>query len=235
MMESQVKDDIFYEIAEARANFYQFFAGFFLKPPTNNSLQDLKERLETLELRETFSDGLVDKMISELTALKDETSRIVQEFHNLFLVPASQYVTPYESCFRETRIKKGKVTKGLLMGKSTRQVVRFYKENGLVVSREFKDLPDHVVLELQLMGTLCQKEHAAWQKGDRSVAIEALAKEKQFLEEHVLQWIPDLCDEICDKTAMPLYQGIARMTREFLEIEHNTFKEVSFLGAHEKG
>jgi TorA maturation chaperone TorD len=226
-LDNQEKFDQFSEIVEARTNLYHFFSSFYLKPPTKSSLDALKDTIATPAVKEMFDPSSIAKIEDSLKYLGKDGNRIIQEFHNLFLVPGSQYVTPYESCYREKRMKKGKPARGLLMGKATRAVIKFYRENGLEVSKEFKDLPDHIVLELHLMGVLCQQEKKAWEAEDCPGAIESLKKERQFLNDHLIHWIPDLCEEIGENSTVPLYQGIAEITCEFIEMEHNTFDSIT--------
>jgi len=223
----QEKFDQFSEIVEARTNLYHFFSSFYLTPPTKSSLDALQDTVATPALKEMFDPLSIAKIEDSLKYLEKDGNRIIQEFHNLFLVPGSQYVTPYESCYREKRMKKGKPARGLLMGKATRAVIKFYRENGLEVSKEFKDLPDHIVLELHLMCVLCQQEKKAWEAEDCPGAIESLKKERQFLNDHLIHWIADLCEEIGENSTVPLYQGIAEITSEFIEMERNTFDSIT--------
>ena len=217
---AQITIDHFSEIVDARINLYHFFSSFYHKPLTKGSLKALLTNIVDTSFTDIFSLSCLKKIQQLVQNCENDYDIIFQEFHNLFLVPGAQYVTPYESCFREKRLKKGKPAKGLLMGKSTREVIQFYRENELKTSEESKDLPDHIVLELNFMFTL-------WETGNHSEASQILQKEKRFLKEHIIHWVPALCEEICEKTKVPFYQGIAQMTREFIEMEESTFSSLA--------
>ena len=43
--------------------------------------------------------------------------------------------------------------------------------------------------------------------------------EKAFIQEHFAHWIPIFCEKVMEETAMPLYKGMAALTKKFIEFE----------------
>lgn len=79
-------------------------------------------------------------------------------YNRLFFGPGHVLVPPYESVHMSAN--------GLVMGQAAVDVSRKYREEGLAISPDFKNLPDHVVVELEFMAHLCIHEVEAWANGD---------------------------------------------------------------------
>ena len=114
---------------------------------------------------------------------------------------------------------KGGNIQGLLMGPSTLEVKQLYHEAGADISENFKDLPDHVGLELACMQFLCEAEARAWEADHHEEIRRVRSFQKRLLDEHLLQWVPALCGRILERAPGPFYRGIASLTEAYLEKE----------------
>jgi len=75
--------------------------------------------------------------------------------------------------------------------------------------REFElTPPDHLGTELRLMSHLCHLEGEAWRAGDEPEARSLLAQEARVLEEHLLPWLPALCDQFSALAKHPFYRAM---------------------------
>ncbi len=108
-----------------------------------------------------------------LLALKKEHSM-------LFIGPFSLLAPPYESYHRDH---------GMVMGESSKEVEQFYALGGMEIAPEFKDAPDHIILEVDFLARLCEKEQSAWAAKEPEKASYYRELMKKFLEEHLLTWI----------------------------------------------
>ncbi len=157
----------------------------------------------------------------------DEFSHAARmEFTNLFLVPGGQYVAPYESVFRDTREIEGREVAGLLMGQSALDVLQWYRFAALDISRDFKELPDHIGLEFHYLAFLCEKEREFGDAGDTAKQTRAREMQRDFLKAHVLSWLGDLAGKIRAKATLPLYPAIASLAVEFCQAELTTLEAV---------
>lgn len=105
------------------------------------------------------------------------------------------------------------------MGPSALAVKRLYREAGAAISEDFKDLPDHVGLELACMEYLCKAEAGAWDREDLAEVHRVREFQRRLLQDHLLQWVPALCERIRERAAGPFYRGIARLTEAYLAQE----------------
>ena len=73
--------------------------------------------------------------------------------------------------------------------------------------REFElTPPDHLGTELRLMSHLCHLEGEAWRVGDEPEARSLQEREARVLEEHLLPWLPALCDQFSALAMHPFYR-----------------------------
>lgn len=92
----------------------------------------------------------------------------------------------------------------------------FYAAFGLKPSRE---LPDHLVSELEFMGFLCLKESYALAHGLRSEAEISLDAQRKFLSSHLARWLPAFVKQAEKKTSLPVYGALAELTQRFVSLD----------------
>lgn len=215
------------ELAESRGNIYKFLASVYLEKPSETLIGRIVDRSLLDELASIFSESC----LSHLRTFADKYSGDIQilhvEYTSLFVAPFGQYVTPYEAVYRDEREVAGKMVKGLLMGESTIDVKRTIRKIGAALDKSYRGLPDHIGLELQIMQFLCEQEARAWAAKESKLALKYLEFEEAFLKDHITTWVPVLTARILDNTRNEFYRGVVRMTREFIEIEKNTFDSAS--------
>ena len=202
----------FINLAWERSNFYFFLSSLFLTPPTADTLGTLRE-IAAFSVNSSFISNGTKQLISELENINNEDFRsLVQEYHDLFKVPLSKFVTPYESVYRH----------GCMSGKSGVDVKKIYTRLGFQIPNEYHELPDHIGTELAFMATLCKEEEKAYKENNPKLITSLQKMEKKFLKEHILCWLPDLCEKIFEKTKNNFYLAIAKITLDFVLSDSNT-------------
>jgi TorA maturation chaperone TorD len=207
-------------LAPARETVYAFLSAAFARPPSREQLDALGGSAFLSE-----AEGLLgDRVLAPLRRYAGATGTIAdrerqarQEFANLFQVPGGQYVTPYESVHRDTRDVAGRKVKGLLMGPSAVDVQKWYQLAAVEIVDEYKDLPDHICLELNYLAHLCGKEQEFASSSDEAMLRRAWEIQRDFLAGHVLRWIGLLRDKIHEKSQHAYFRAIADMAVEFTQ------------------
>lgn len=205
--------------ARARANVNKFLSAAFLEPPSEALVATLTADSFIEELENIFGSVAVDDLRQFAGEFEGDHESLGQEFQDLFMVPLGRYVTPYESVYRDQRQAGDAVVRGLLAGPSSMAVKRLYREAGADISEDFKDLPDHIGLELACMEFLCAEESRAWEQRDFEKAEQMRGLQKRLLHEHLLLWAPALCARIRENASGPFYRGIAGLTEASLRWE----------------
>lgn len=194
--------------AEARELTYSFLSHLFLEEVTEEFLARLAEEPPQLEgeLRR-FAAGLP---AADLAAVRTEAAA---QFAALLLNMSANPVHPYESVYTSAE--------NLLMQRSRDEVLAAYRQAGFERSGDLNVPEDHVAIELEFMARLCRKEADALRAGDEAAAQAARDLQRDFLRDHVLAWVPQLCDDL-EKRAQPgLYRGLAETTSQFLSFERD--------------
>jgi TorA maturation chaperone TorD len=144
------------------------------------------------------------------------TSKLSQEYLRLFVGPGHVYCPPYESVHRADRPE---MERGLVMGPSTVDLVRRYGEAGLTVSKNFRDLPDHIAVELEFMYYLCAKE-SELTSGKRSDEVEEWRKrQREFVRDHLRPWVEAFGDCVLRSTCLSFYGSAAALLKAFVRKE----------------
>jgi TorA maturation chaperone TorD len=131
------------------------------------------------------------------------------DFSKLFVGPYKLFAAPYGSVYLDDE--------RTIMGDSTLDVRNRYREAGLGTAKNFKDAPDHITAELEFMYYLIFREIEAFANSDIETAIGFIQKQKSFLEDHLLVWVPEFANCIIENAENPFYPNLAKATKAFLE------------------
>ena len=196
--------------ATARSQVYGLLAAIFRAEPTGAFLKEIRGPRFSgvfaglgVNLGEEFYKKPEAEILEELAV----------EFTRLFIGPAA-HISPHESIF--TNLDGGE---GEHWGPKTVEVKKFIETTGLDYEPGYAGLPDHVSVELEFLQRLAEWEAGKWSGGDAESARGCQSVQKKFIDEHLIEWVPEFCDEIIEKAELPFYREIARLTRIFLEFE----------------
>ena len=172
-------------------------------------IEVLEEALSLLteEDFEKHFQSFKDSLWGERETLALELAR---EYTRLFINAFPHVVAPpYGSVYMEKD--------GLVFGKVTSEVLRFYHETGFTLKEDLHDLPDHIAHELEFMGILTAREAQA--SGADKVKLEET--QMNFLSRFILPWIPSFCQRIGEQNHSSFYRTLGDLTREFMNMEKN--------------
>ena len=201
------------ELAGHRSNIYGLLAAIFRQEMTSDLLKQIKTPpilgiFSTLGIN--LNNGFLKKPEHEL--LED----LAVEYARLYIGPG-KHISPHESVHR----KRDDGQWGQLWGPSTAEVKKFIESAGLSYQSEYTGLPDHISVELEFMQQVTLAEEKAWKEGDTDLARVCLENEKKFIEEHLVDWIPDFCDKVINEAELPFYRMVAELTKKFIVFEKN--------------
>jgi TorA maturation chaperone TorD len=131
------------------------------------------------------------------------------DFARLFVGPYKLLAAPYGSVYLDS----GRT----MMGDSTLDVKNRYREAGLNTATNFKEAPDHITAELEFMYYLIFKEIEAFSNSDIETAIGCIQKQRSFLEDHLMRWVPQFAGNIREHAETAFYQNLAKATETVLK------------------
>ena len=133
--------------------------------------------------------------------LAENRLKIDEEFYKMLTIEYTRLFTtaipsvpcpPYESIYRENEV----------MGNSTLSALDSYSQSGLRVLETFRDLPDHIGVELEFLYYL---ENNGYNE-----------EFSAFMDEHFSRWVPKFCEEVEKNDTIGFYRLAAAVLRDFV-------------------
>ncbi len=149
---------------------------------------------------------LSQEMDKEIRSYSAEELRV--EYARLFTGPFELLSPPYGSVYLDEGRR--------VMGDSTMGVIAAYEQEGLAKNEDFKDLPDHIVVEMEFMSYLMYKEAEARENDNDDTASEYADKQASFFNTYMLSWIPQFCSKIKEGTENRFYRSLADCLSVFI-------------------
>ncbi len=206
------------EILKDRQTSYAFFARLFRQEVTRPLLSELLNNQAWINSPDSAGPGQLTLRNFFLSIQGKELDQIVTalaaEYASLFLSVGRKPVFPYESVYTSPE--------HLMMQQARDEVRQEYLREGLNRVESFKEPEDHIALELEFMGYLCQKASDAIAQEDWAVGRAYLTHQQRFLDQHLLNWVPQFCEDTLNAAASDFYKGIAQWMRDFLMVEKET-------------
>ncbi len=171
---------------------------------TNAERQSTYQLISPLFLREPDEETIT--RVKEIFDIKfgDSSDEIRMDFFYLFSEKGGR-LPPYESLYNYPLSDKPR-----LWGTATAEVQGLYGSVGITLDEEIELIPpDHLSAELLFMSYLIERRFTEQQKF--------------FLENHLLVWVPDYCDEIKRIARTSFYGRVAELLTDFILDECEEF------------
>ena len=195
-----------------RSDCYRFLSACFYLPEKDLFLKEGLLSNLTATLKQIFPDASVFSAAMEDNIKQYSDEDLAAEYAKLFVGPSELIAAPYGSVYLDGERR--------VMGDSTMEVIKLYEEEGLGRDENFKELPDHVAVELEFMSFLIYKEIEALRKNDFKTALAYVEKQEGFLHGHLRQWLPLLCEKIKEGTGNLFYRAVADCVSTFIRNSH---------------
>jgi len=141
------------------------------------------------------------------------------EATHLFVGAPEPAVSPYEGVWRAA---DDGVQALLFVNPHSMAVERFCRSCGLGRPEGTNEPLDHVATELELLQYLCMLEAGLAAPAEDGPAPDALpggspaAAYDQFMEEHVLAWMPRFAEAMAEKSRVPFFRAVAALLAAYL-------------------
>lgn len=211
----------FKSVAARRSALYWLLAEFFLTCPN----QALIERLRN-DLAGLAGDANVNPLAARLAAIRDTLpepadaaviDQLAIEYTRLFgaINPSYGLPPPYESVQRETAAA----------AQLAATVSACYSDAGLAAIDPSVP-PDHLGVELRFMALLCHDEMQEWQRNDAEKAVQSLARQREFLDGHVLQWVPGYLRLVQTQALHAFFRNVAALALDAVPADRALLEEM---------
>lgn len=153
-----------------------------------------------------------------LTALAVDRTRLLAGVMQKEGLPA-----PYESAAMGVEMNSDLVL----------DVIECYRESGLEdFSAEFGP-PDFLGTEVRFVALLSYREMQAYSARDAGLAALWLSRQVEFLDKHLLTWVPEHCERLSAMAVTPFYATLFKLLSRACLFDRSDLDQVSNCLAHE--
>lgn len=135
---------------------------------------------------------------------------LLVDYTHLFLGPVGLLAVPYESAWL--------AKEGVSTADTTQALLDLFADGGFEVDPEFRDLPDHLAVELEFLYALLFRKAAALRDNDLSATHELNALRERLIAGHVDRWLPDFQTAVLEGAQCRFYRELADLTVLFVNI-----------------
>ena len=196
--------------AAARADVARLLAACFYEPGTEFIEEGLFDALRDAAAGIDPQLAVAAARLGEAFAAAPLEELLV-DYTRLFLGPVDTRAKPYGSVWLDDDAP--------LMGDSTMAVLQHYEDGGFEVDEGFRDLPDHVAVELEFLYVLLFREAEAQLRHDTETLAGLTRMRLRFLAEHLGQWVEPFAAAVAAGAETPYYRDLAELTARFVALE----------------
>lgn len=209
---------------KGREIIYRLLASLYREGPVLEMLQVLGQegtlaKLAAEEAQEEVRIGcrlMHQELVAHMADLEGYRQKLEEDYYRLFVGPGHLEAPPWESVYRSPD--------RLLFGEETLAVREFYRSFGLVTKNLYREPDDHLGLELEFMAWLCAETIKNLAEGGEGTRY--LQGQRRFLQEHLLQWVPDFCRDVTGHAKTDFFRGLGQFTRGFIQQDAEELERV---------
>jgi len=191
-----------------RGDCYRLLSACFYQPQKEAFIQE--EFFKNLEviLKDVSPDAAAHVPAMENAFLKYSDEELLVAYAKLFVGPHELIAPPYGSVYLDGARQ--------VMSDSTMGTIKIYQDEGLSIDDEFRELPDHITVELEFMSYLIFKGIEALKQSDFERAKGFIDKQEIFLNTFLYRWAPPFCEKIREGTDNGFYKALADCLSSFI-------------------
>ncbi|RLB68002.1 MAG: hypothetical protein DRH08_02240 [Deltaproteobacteria bacterium] len=198
----------------ARADVYRLLSACFYQPEEIFLEEELFGQLKTAMAKvnpQRVPDGV--SLESSFRGAGQEALQL--DYSRLFLGPFEIPAKPYGSVYLDGE--------KIVMGDSTLQALALYREGSFEIAEDFREMPDHVAVELEFLYLLSFRIGQAKDDEERNCLV---ALKRRFLEEHLGRWIGTFSEAIRKSADSDFYKQLADLTEHVVREDLQELAEV---------
>lgn len=140
-----------------------------------------------------------------------DTNALLLDYTRLFLGPMDILAKPYGSVWLDQE--------KTLMNDSTMAVIELYKDADFEIDEDFKELPDHIAVELEFLYLLIFRENEALRAGDTTMIDQIRNLKRRFLDQHLGRWVNPFAAALRGNAQSAFYRKLADLTEMVVKQE----------------
>ena len=202
------------DISEVRAGIYWWFSTLFIEEINEDRFAALRSDKGKTLLDAISNSGLTQQVQDLTLALQRAENHsnplleLAADFAQSFLRDAHLSALPYASAHLSS--------KGLLFQESHQRMTDLLERNGIALDASLNEPCDHIAVQLDYLGNLAL-QGANGETEDESTAN--LQSQLQFIDEHLLNWIPQFSEKAGTVRDAEFYPALIRLFKDYLKLD----------------
>lgn len=197
------------DAATAREDLCRFLSACYYEPAAEFAEERLFHSISVAAQRLDPDLAAQARKLGEAFAAHDLQTLMV-DYTRLFLGPVEALTKPYQASW-------------LNAGTPSEEnphlaVLDIYAEGGLEIDDEFRDLPDHVAVELEYLYLLVFAGNQARKTGNAAELAAQQELRERFLREHLGAWIEPFTAAVAASAETAFYRELAAFTAQFVRL-----------------
>jgi len=205
--------------ADSRIQIYRWLSTLFAKEVNQEAIDQYRQGVGKTFLEEIATlpacEADLRKLQSLLTQAKpagDIALELAGAYGFLFHgAGGPQAASPYESVYTSAR--------GSMFQEAEQQTRHILEKFDLGLAEDVREPADHIAIQLELMARLGEMTVAAMQTDTEQVDVLRM-QQKTFLENHLLNWIPEFSLHCAMHDPSGFYAVLAKLTVTILKEDH---------------
>ena len=188
----------------ARADIYRLLSACYYQPEDAFLEEEVFTQLKTA-LAKASPSGVIEAAGLDYCFRASGVEVLMLDYSRLFLGPFDIRAKSYGSVYLDGE--------KVVMGDSTMLPLELYREGGFDVAEDFREMPDHIAVELEFLYLL------SFRIGQESEDVERtrlVASKQRFLENHLGRWIGTFSTAIRSGAETDFYKRLADLTETFV-------------------
>jgi TorA maturation chaperone TorD len=193
----------------AMSDLARFVAGCYYEPDTAFLEAGL---FDSMTEAASHVDAELESLARRLGPAFEEQAlqELLVDYTRLFLGPVQALAQPYASVWLSGQNQ--------LMQAPTLDVMALYDQAGFEVDAEFKELPDHVAVELEFLYLLLWRENEARAAGNAGALAGIASVKRALLDQHLGLWLGPFLLAMHEGAQTVFYETLAQVTERFARL-----------------
>ena len=210
------------EMTVNRAKIYSYFSKIYRGEVNQELLGIMKHSSKPIiddhEMSIAYNE--LRNFLEEIEINNELVEDLAADYAASFLGIGRHSAHPYESVYlSEDRI---------VMREPWYEVLKAYHSKGLQKVEWFLEPEDHVAIQLEFMSCLCLKMKEALDKEDTEEVLKYFEAQNNYLNKHLIVWIPQFCDDIVKgSTKYDFYKIMGAITKRYILLEERTIAQLT--------
>ena len=196
--------------ALARQELCRFLAGCYYEPGPEFAEERLFDSILAAAQRISPELGEHAQRLGQAFSAAPMQDLLV-DYTRLFLGAPQALAKPYSSVWL--------TGEPALMQDSAMALLKLYEQGGFEVDPEFRDLPDHVAVELEFLYLLTFQQNRALAAGDEQARQAVAVLRSAFLVGHLGRWLGPFILAVHEHAQSEFYRELAEFTELFVRME----------------